>query len=222
MTSIGYAAFAQCWGLTSVTIGNNVTSIGDNAFQHCNRLASITIGNSVTSIGSYAFAYCSSLTSIEIPNSVTSIGDYAFSHCSGLTSITIGNGIKSIGNFAFEYCNELTDVYCYAKSFPKTANDAFESSNIENATLHVLTSWVNIYKKRTPWSGFGNILAIIPGDANGDGLVNVTDIVATVNFIMEKPSEGFNKNAADLNGDGVVNVTDIVMMVSIIMDGGNQ
>jgi hypothetical protein len=61
----------------------------------------------------------------------------------------------------------------------------------------------------------------IPGDVNGDGLVNVTDIVATVNFIMEKPSDGFNKDAADLNGDGLVNVTDIVMMVSIIMNGGN-
>lgn len=58
----------------------------------------------------------------------------------------------------------------------------------------------------------------IPGDANGDGLVNVTDIVATVNFIMEKPSEGFNKEAADLNGDGKINVTDIVKMVTIIMN----
>jgi uncharacterized membrane protein YkgB len=61
----------------------------------------------------------------------------------------------------------------------------------------------------------------IPGDSNGDGLVNVTDIVATVNFIMEKPSDNFNKDAADLNGDGKVNVTDIVMMVSIIMSGDN-
>ena len=59
----------------------------------------------------------------------------------------------------------------------------------------------------------------IPGDVNGDGLVNVTDIVATVNFIMEKPSDGFNKDAADLNGDCLVNVTDIVKMVSIIMNG---
>ena len=59
---------------------------------------------------------------------------------------------------------------------------------------------------------------VVLGDANGDGLVNVTDIVATVNYIMEKPSDGFNKEAADLNGDGVVNVTDIVMMVKIIME----
>jgi hypothetical protein len=52
--------------------------------------------------------------------------------------------------------------------------------------------------------------------------VNVTDIVATVNFIMEKPSDGFNKEAADLNGDGVVNVTDIVKMVNIIMEASSR
>ncbi len=59
--------------------------------------------------------------------------------------------------------------------------------------------------------------AYIKGDVNGDGLVNVTDIVATVNYIMEKPSDDFNEEAADLNGDGEINVTDIVKMVSIIM-----
>ena len=61
--------------------------------------------------------------------------------------------------------------------------------------------------------------AYILGDTNGDGLVNVTDIVATVNYIMDNPSDNFNKDAADLNGDGIVNVTDIVQMVNIIMNG---
>ena len=60
------------------------------------------------------------------------------------------------------------------------------------------------------------------GDVNGDKLVNVTDIVATVNYIMEKPADNFNKEAGDLNGDGEINVTDIVKMVSIIMNGGTQ
>lgn len=63
---------------------------------------------------------------------------------------------------------------------------------------------------------------VIPGDVNGDGVVNVTDIVATVNYIMEKPADGFNKEAADLNGDGEINVTDIVKMVTIIMSGGSR
>jgi hypothetical protein len=59
---------------------------------------------------------------------------------------------------------------------------------------------------------------VIPGDANGDGEVNVTDIVEIVNYIMEKPSDKFVAAAADLNGDGEINVTDIVKVVSIIMD----
>ena len=62
---------------------------------------------------------------------------------------------------------------------------------------------------------------VVMGDANGDKLVNVTDIVATVNYIMEKPAPGFNETAADVNNDGVINVTDIVKMVSIITSGGN-
>ena len=55
------------------------------------------------------------------------------------------------------------------------------------------------------------------GDANGDGNVNVTDIVETVSYILNKPSTRFIFTAADVNQDGIVNVTDIVNMVSIIM-----
>ncbi len=55
------------------------------------------------------------------------------------------------------------------------------------------------------------------GDANGDGEVNVTDIVEMVNDIMERPSERFVEVAADMNVDGEVNVTDIVLVVNVIM-----
>ncbi len=62
----------------------------------------------------------------------------------------------------------------------------------------------------------------ISGDANQDGLVNVTDIVATVNYIMENPSGTFSTVAADVNKDGIVNVSDIVGMVNIIMSSGSR
>ena len=58
---------------------------------------------------------------------------------------------------------------------------------------------------------------LIMGDANGNGEVNVSDIVEIVNYILGKPSANFVKTAADLNKDGDVNVTDIVMVVNIIM-----
>ena len=110
VTSIDYWAFYDCSSLTSVTIPNSVTSIGNYAFQNCSSLTSVTIPNSVTSIGDQAFYYCSSLTSVEIPNSVTSIGTHVFFNCSSLTSVTIPNSITSIGYATFYYCSSLTSV----------------------------------------------------------------------------------------------------------------
>ena len=110
VTSIGEQAFGNCWGLTSVTIGNSVTSIGERAFRNCSGLTSVTIGNSVTYIGGGAFDGCSGLTSVTIPNSVTSIGNLAFRGCSGLTSVTIPNSVTSIGGDAFSGCSGLTSV----------------------------------------------------------------------------------------------------------------
>ena len=110
VTSIGDIAFARCSGLTSITIPNSVTSIGYSAFSNCSGLTSVTIPNSVTSIGEGAFYGCSRLTSIIIPNSVTSIGDLAFYGCKNLTTVNIGNSVTSIGGRAFEGCSRLTSV----------------------------------------------------------------------------------------------------------------
>ena len=54
------------------------------------------------------------------------------------------------------------------------------------------------------------------GDANGDGNIDVLDVVSTVNIIL-----GFSEftPAADLNQDGVVNVLDVISIVNIILGG---
>ena len=67
--------------VTYENVEYSVTSIGESSFANCSGLTSITIPNSVTIIGESAFWYCSGLTSITIPNSVTSIGNNAFNNC---------------------------------------------------------------------------------------------------------------------------------------------
>ena len=57
----------------------------------------------------------------------------------------------------------------------------------------------------------------LPGDATEDGDVNVTDIMAVANYILNIHSEKFNLLAADVNGDGDVNVTDIMGIANIIL-----
>jgi hypothetical protein len=58
-----------------------------------------------------------------------------------------------------------------------------------------------------------------PGDANGDGAVNVSDVVITISYILGNNPPGFNYNNADINGDGVINVSDVVGIVNIILGG---
>ena len=57
------------------------------------------------------------------------------------------------------------------------------------------------------------------GDVNGDGEVNVTDIISVANYILGAASGSFDSSAADMNGDGDVNVTDIISMANYILGG---
>ncbi len=177
VTSIGYHAFYDCTGLTSITIPDSVTSIGRSAFSGCTGLTSITIGDSVTSIGDYAFYGCTGLTSITIGDSVTSIGDYAFDGCTGLTSITIPDSVKSIGRSAFIRCTGLTSI-TIGDSVTSIGRGAFEDcTGLTSVTIPDSV-------KSIGWSAFGGCtgLTSINVDSNNkkyDSRNNCNAIIET-------------------------------------------
>lgn len=73
---------------------------------------------------------------------------------------------------------------------------------------------------RTPTSvSSGNIVvtSVTPGDANGDGVVNIQDVVEMINIILGT-SNG-NSPGADVNGDGEVNIQDVVEAINLILAG---
>jgi hypothetical protein len=56
------------------------------------------------------------------------------------------------------------------------------------------------------------VIVTIPGDINGDGIVNKLDAVMLSNAFLSTPSSS-NWNAnADINGDGVVNILDAIIL----------
>ena len=56
-----------------------------------------------------------------------------------------------------------------------------------------------------------------PGDANGDGSVDIADAVAIVNYVVGKPNTSFNLTAADANGDNDVDIADAVHIVNLVV-----
>ena len=63
-----------------------------------------------------------------------------------------------------------------------------------------------------------NPISTLRGDINRDGMVNIIDVVALVNIILDTPLPyNYDMEAADLDGNGVINITDAINLLSIIM-----
>ena len=86
---IGDNAFANCTGITGVTMKNGVTRISPYAFWGCRNLVSVAIPATVSSIGGSAFANCTALTAVTIPASVKSAGSHLFANCTALKTLTV-------------------------------------------------------------------------------------------------------------------------------------
>lgn len=142
----------------------------------------------------------------------------------------------------------------YSSSYYPTYLRVYECQMNDNGTLEVVSTSVRKHDYSTPYStadltldgldaskiykveagvyrgylyeiAFQTPLAVtIIGDVNRDGIVNVTDVVAIVDIILEDdftppyiwPS--YDHEAADINGDGIINVTDAVSLVDIILE----
>ena len=230
VTSIGESAFSRCSSLTSIAIPNSVTSIGNYAFRNCSGLTSVTIPNSVTSIGESAFYGCSGLTNVTIPNSVTRIDNYAFEGCSGLSQIVIPNSINNIEYRSFANCSnlktiilpislqtiapgaflglsQLKDVYCYARTSPRSQNENsnfFNYTPIGYATLHVPEKSLEVYETTSPWSGFMKIVPLTESDPNPSD--NDFPGGGEGDEQCAKPTIGYNKGKLIFNSatDGAV------------------
>ena len=239
--TIGYYAFGECDGLTSVTIPESVTEIGARAFWDCTALTDITIPDSVAMIGEGAFSYTPWLEDREaqadplvtagnvvigtkgcegdftIPDGIVGIAPFAFSECDGLTSVTIPDSVTKIGFFAFSGSGVTFTV---PAGVTVIGHDAFGT----DATIRGYDgSTAQAYAKENniPFISLGAApAAALLGDVDNSGEVDSVDaslvLVAAAALGLDQPS-GLDAEAekrADVDGNGTVNSVDASIILT--------
>jgi hypothetical protein len=169
VTSIGYAAFVLCTGLTSVTIPNSVTSIGDTAFGYCRGLTSVTIPASVTSTGFNAFQGCSGLTKAYFLGNAPSMAGDDFYHCASNFTVCYTAGSTGFTTPTWEgypasVCESPTAIELSSfAATPKSGKVLIQwstASEIDNAGF-------NIYRAKAEDGGYVKInSALIPAEGS--------------------------------------------------------
>ena len=144
--------------------------------------------------GNYEVPTYSCVESIElecdIMNEVECSNDVS---CEWVENISYGN----CSSLAWQICNNYPG--CYVDSEPGW----YDSSGpyCTGGTYQVDNSYCEE----------GNY---IPGDANGDGIINIADIVAIVDLILNAEYD----ESSDINNDYMLNINDIIELVNIIID----
>ncbi len=179
-------------GAYSIPAG--ITSIESLAFSNCISLTDITIPAGVRNISEYVFYDCTNLTTVIIPDGVTSISYAAFSGCSSLTSITIPKSVTQISYDAFDDCWAINNIY-YTGSEEQWDLIDFSTGNepLITATIHFNTTPVPPTTDTEPTTQPDDPTeqsqptpvtdTHIPGDVNGDGVINVGDLIRLMRYL---------------------------------------
>jgi hypothetical protein len=123
------------------------------------------------------------------------------------TSAKVTNDYSFIGT---PYDQTLSDIYVMNE-----AGTAFEPS--QEATVEAGSAYFTVSKRVSPQPTSIPVFNFLLGDANGDGVVNISDVALIVNYILGTDCPGIVFRNADVIVDNTLNVSDVVGVVNIIL-----
>ena len=217
VTSIGSSAFESCSSLTSIAILAGVTSIGESAFKDCSNLNTIYcyknstadkytdypsiakkvyLDDATTTAFTFNFStgtitgYSGSEKVVNIPSNiggvyVKAIGENAFKNNTDIETVIIPEGVNSIEDFAFYKCTGLKYI-SIPESVTSVSEDGFYRCGALNITCKKGSTADNI--SLYP-SGSTIVYYVENGDINGDGSIDMRDVIILMKYVTGKVSE---------------------------------
>ena len=196
ITAIGERAFFSA-NMTSVTIPSSVTYIGEYAFAYPTSLKTVTVESATpVTISENTFTDRSTIDLIVPAGSID-----AYKAADYWKEFNIIESINTLGKCAtpvIAYDNGKLTFTCetddveFITDITSTDIKKYSSNEVELTGVYK----VSVYARKEGYDNSdtvtreivftGNGQAIVKGDANGDGKVDVTDVVTTTNIIMNK------------------------------------
>ena len=232
--------FHECNSLESLDLSNfnteNVASMF-YLFRYCTSLKSLNVSSfdtsNVTNMWGMFEGVCS-LTSLDISNfnteKVTDMREM-FAWCSSLKSINLSSfNTSNVTNMSmfFFMCEKLKTVF---------VSDDWNTDNVEdnggamfygcdNLIGEMGTKWNNDHQNLEyahidggpDNPGYLSSAFLLPlGDVNNDQIVDISDVLLIVDYILGRNPEGFIRAKSDINKDGQIDISDVLSTVDIIL-----
>lgn len=129
ITHLSQYAFAGCVYFTDLFISETVTTMGDSAFANCAGLSAVTLPEKLEAVPALCFSGCQKLKSVVIPATVTEIGNSAFANCNALTAVYFGGTEAQWNQIAVAANNACLAGAAVTYNYVPKATAAFEANN---------------------------------------------------------------------------------------------
>ena len=149
----------------------------------------------------------------EINKTATLVWEYI--HPDSVVAMSMGSVQRLPNN------NTLINWGFYFDTFIINSGTFISEVDYEKNVVMELTYPIGYYAYRARKDIWDFSINVLPGDTNVDGIINVLDVIYTVNYILNLANHSvklFDAHKVDLNTDGVMDILDITIMINSIID----
>ena len=160
--------------LQNIVLPETLTTIGQYAFNNCSLLNDVTIPASVSSIGTYAFAFCTSIKHFVFPAGIKTLATSVLEGSTGLEEVVIPASVTTINQDAFYNCSKLMAIRNYAYTPQTITERALYNVNKHTCILYVPMDYIDLYRAKSVWCDFDNIIGVATDLQFEDQIINMT------------------------------------------------
>lgn len=229
---IGAQAFYGCSNFSDLKLPLSINSIGESAFAMCSGLKSviaqwstpITINtNTFSSVSEDCYLYIPILTATQYRNAGWNFPNIKEAGIMKITSNLGGNveyNKELISNTSKEFL--FTPYKSFYINFVPKEGYSIKRVKLNGENVTSLLEDNKLYIEEPEENMDISVVFAdnnIPTcDANGDGEINVTDVISVTSHILKKDSQQLFDYAADVNEDEIINITDVVLIINNILN----